>query len=110
MTDFVTSQCPDALWPLLQRMWAERPADRPTFVEVAEAIVVLSSAGSEARALRRTTELSIPEHAMRLQRKLLNHVEAEQEAGVREFERSLASLERQRDIALSSSWDRVWAE
>ena len=34
-------ECPDALWALLQRMWAERPADRPTFVEVAEALVVL---------------------------------------------------------------------
>ena len=34
-------ECPDALWALLQRMWAERPADRPTFVEVAGALVVL---------------------------------------------------------------------
>jgi tyrosine-protein kinase shark len=34
-------ECPDALWALLQRTWAERPADRPTFVEVAEALVVL---------------------------------------------------------------------
>jgi serine/threonine protein kinase len=90
-------ECPDALWALLQRMWAERPADRPTFVEVAEALVVLSSACPEASALRRTTELAIPEHAMRLQREL--HVEAEQEAGAREFERSIASLERQRDVA-----------
>jgi serine/threonine protein kinase len=90
-------ECPDALWALLQRIWAERPADRPTFVEVAEALVVLSSACPEASALRRTTELAIPEHAMRLQREL--HVEAEQEAGAREFERSIASLDRQRDVA-----------
>jgi hypothetical protein len=34
-------ECPDALWALMLRMWAERPADRPTFVEVAEALVVL---------------------------------------------------------------------
>ena len=34
-------ECPDALWALLLRMWAERPADRPTFVEVADALVVL---------------------------------------------------------------------
>ena len=63
-------ECPDALWALLQRIWAERPADRPTIVEVAEALVVLSSACPEASALRRTTELAIPEHAMRLQREL----------------------------------------
>ena len=63
-------ECPDALWSLLQRMWAESPADRPTFVSVAGALGVLSSAGSEARALRRTTELAIPEHTMRLQREL----------------------------------------
>jgi ubiquitin len=34
-------ECPDALWALLLRMWAERPADRPTFAEVADALVVL---------------------------------------------------------------------
>jgi serine/threonine protein kinase len=34
-------ECPDALWALMLRMWAERPADRPTFVEVADALVVL---------------------------------------------------------------------
>ena len=34
-------ECPDALWALMQRMWAERPADRPTFVEVADALVIL---------------------------------------------------------------------
>ena len=34
-------ECPDALWALLLRVWAERPADRPTFVEVADALVVL---------------------------------------------------------------------
>jgi len=31
-------ECPDALWALMLRMWAERPADRPTFAEVADAI------------------------------------------------------------------------
>ena len=34
-------ECPDALWALLQRTWADRPADRPTFVELAEELVVL---------------------------------------------------------------------
>jgi hypothetical protein len=34
-------ECPEALWALLQRTWAELPADRPTFVEVAGALVVL---------------------------------------------------------------------
>ena len=34
-------ECPDDLWALLLRMWAERPADRPTFAEVADALVVL---------------------------------------------------------------------
>ena len=27
--------CPDALWALLQRMWAATPAERPTFTEIA---------------------------------------------------------------------------
>jgi len=27
--------CPDGLWDLLQRTWAEKPADRPTFTELA---------------------------------------------------------------------------
>ncbi len=40
-------KCPDALWALLQRMWAEFPADRPTFVEVAAVLVVLRTRAQE---------------------------------------------------------------
>jgi len=74
-------ECPDALWALLQRMWAECPADRPTFVAVAEALVVLrtrvnqpttratprshsAAAAAQARRVRNLAQGTFPTRAL----------------------------------------------
>jgi serine/threonine protein kinase len=46
------TECPDALWTLLQRMWAERPADRPTFTDVASELAALTTSTSPVSQLQ----------------------------------------------------------
>jgi hypothetical protein len=97
------------------RCWSKKPRDRPTFSSLVAALQTLRdeelarkmlSAGNElahdgaaegAQQAKEMHKRADAELAMRLQREL--QVEAEQEAGAREFERSLAALERQRDVA-----------
>jgi hypothetical protein len=111
----VTCECPDSLWSIVVRCWRKSPKDRPTFSRLLAALQTLRdeelarkmlSAGNElahdgaaegAQQAKEAQERADAELAMRLQREL--QVEAEQEAGAREFERSLAALERQCDVA-----------
>lgn len=90
-------ECPEALWALLQRTWAERPADRPTFVEVAGSLVDLCSALAPQPTALLGAGAAAQGHGARQEA-------AEGAPGgagarvAREFERSLAALERQRDV------------
>ena len=111
----VTCECPDSLWSIVVRCWSKTPKDRPTFSWLLAALQTLRdeevarkklSAGNElahdgaaegAQQAKEAQERADAELARRLQREL--QVEAEQEAGARGFERSLAALERQRDVA-----------